>query len=229
MTFDDIFTAFYTQYRAEKDVPASTDDEYTIALRLANEAIRRWENYDGTYWNELFTTAQTGSTGATLTVATGTKTYAAPTAMREAGGFVRIIDLTTGNTLRHYNIIQPPEAQFLNDSAVCAYFTGNPASGFTLHLNPAPDAAVNGKSLDYVYYKKATEFATGTDKTEMKEPYFIVHRVLANRFRASRNPYYTSALRDAEDALKTMQTDNNSGNWADPWKVPDNSGAAFGA
>ena len=41
MTFDDVFNAFYRLYRAEAEVPASTDDEYTIAMELANEAIRR--------------------------------------------------------------------------------------------------------------------------------------------------------------------------------------------
>ena len=57
-TYSDIFTAYYTLYRSEATVPASTDDEYTIGLRFANEAISRWANYDSTYWKELFTTAQ---------------------------------------------------------------------------------------------------------------------------------------------------------------------------
>ena len=62
----------------------------------------------------------------------------------------------------------------------------------------------------------------------MPNPYFIVHRMLAQQFRASRNPYYSSALRDAEDALKIMQIDNNSGSWANPWSQADNSGTVFG-
>jgi hypothetical protein len=53
--------------------------------------------------------------------------------------------------------------------------------------------------------------------------------MLAQRFRVSRNPYYSSALRDAEDALRIMQMDNNSGNWADPWSVPDRSGSVWGS
>jgi hypothetical protein len=230
MTFDQIFAAYYTQYRAEATAPLSTDDEYTIAIRFANDGIARWANFDGTYWNELFTTAQTNSTGATLTVATGTKTYAAPTAMREAGGFVRVLD-TNGTTLRTYPILQPNEAQFQGDNATYAYFTGTVSGGFTLHLNPAPDAAINGKSLDYVYYKKASEFSTGaTETTEMGNPYFLVHHMLAARFRASRNwSGYQTAKRDAESALQIMQQDNNSGSWANPWKLTDTSGAQFGA
>jgi hypothetical protein len=227
MDLDDIFQAYYTLYRLEADTPASSDDEYTVALRLANEAVSYWSQYDGTYWKELFTTAQTNSTGGVVTITTGTKTYAAPTAMKEAGGFIKILD-SSSNTFRQYPIIDAQEAQFRSDMGTYAYFTGNPAQGFTLHLNPSPDTAINGKSIDYVYYKKPTEFTTGTDKTEMTNPYFCVHRMLAMRFRGSRNPYYNSALRDAENAVKVMKMDNDSGSWANPWKVADNSGSIFG-
>lgn len=226
-TYDNIFTQYYRLYRAEATVPVSTDDEYIIGLSLANEAIARWANYDGTYWKQLFTTLQTASTGAVTTITTGTKTYAAPTAMREAGGFVKILD-SNSNTIRVYPIIEPENAQFRDDAATYAFFTGDPGNGFTLHLNPAPDSSINGKSIDYVYYKKPTELSTGSSKTECPVVEYIVHRMLANRFRASRNPYYGSAKVDAEDALKTMQANNNSGNWADPWKLADNSGATFG-
>jgi hypothetical protein len=227
MTFNEIFTAMYTLYRVEATVPTSTDDEYTIALRLANEAISRWANYDSTYWKELYTTAQENSTGGVVTVTAGTSSYAAPTAMREAGGFVKITD-GSGNTLRSYQIIDPQEAQFKSDNAQYCFFTGDPTGGFTLHLNPAPDTAIDGMNIDYVYYKNPTLFTTGTDTTEMANPYFIVHRVLANRFRASRNPYYSSALRDAEDALKIMKFDNDTGSWANPMKMVDNSGSGWG-
>lgn len=226
--FNDIFAQYYSLYRGEANTPASTDDEYTVALALSKEAITRWANYDGTYWKELFTTAGTNGTGAALTVVAGTTNYAAPTAMREAGGFVRVRD-TDGFTVQSYPIIEPEQVQFRNDLATYAYFTGDPNNGFTLHLNPAPDATLAGLTLDYTYYKKPTYFTSGTDKTEMADPMFIVHRMLANRFRISRNPYYNSAKMDAEDCLKTMQMDNNSGNWADPWSLVDNSGSIWGA
>lgn len=100
--------------------------------------------------------------------------------------------------------------------------------GWTLHLNPAPQSSLNGLDIDYTFYKKATEFTTGTSTTEMANPYFIVHHMLYPRLRASRNPYMNTALRDAEDALKVMQMDNNSGTWASPWKVADNSGSEWG-
>jgi len=232
MDFDTIFAIFYTLYRGEADTPTSTDDEYTVALGLSKEAISRWANYDGTYWRELFTTLSVAPTGLSgvggdRTVVAGTADYDAPTDMREAGGFVKLRD-SDGYTVLSYEILEPEQVQFRNDSAKYAYFTGNPNDGFTLHLNPVPDANLNGLAIDYVYYKKPTYFTTGTDTTEMADPMFIVHRMLANRFRVSRNPYYQSAKIDAEDCLKTMQADNNSGNWADPWKLSDSSGSVWG-
>lgn len=227
MTFDQIFTAYYSLFRADSDVPTSTDDEYTVGLRLANEAINRWQNYDGTYWKELFTTAQTNSTGGVVTVSTGVTSYACPTAFREAGGFVKIIN-SSGNEQTRYPIIEPQEAQFMGEDTQYAYFTKAASGAFTLHLNPAPTSTLNGMSIDYVYYKAPTEFTTGSDTTEMSDPYFIVHRMLTQQFRAARNPYYTSARSDAENALKQMQIDNNSGSWANPWSQADNSGTTWG-
>ena len=231
LDFTDIFSQYYTLYRGEADVPASTDDEYTIALALSKEAITRWANYDGTYWKELFTTLQSStqvSPTLVTTVTTGDSTYTAPTDMREAGGFIRLKD-SDGYTVHSYPIIEPEQTQFRSDTATYAYFTGDPNNGFVLHLNPAPDASLNGLDIDYTYYKKPTYFTTGTEKTEMADPMFIVHRMLANRFRVSRNPYYSSAKIDAEDCLKTMQADNNSGNWADPWSLSDPTGSVWGA
>lgn len=231
MDFDSIFETYYQLYRGEADTPASTDDEYTVALGLSKEAISRWANYDGTYWKELFTTL--GSSTQTVpalvtTVADGVSTYTAPTDMREAGGFIKLKD-SDGFTVHSYEILEPEQVQFRNDSAKYAYFTGDPNNGFVLHLNPTPDAQVAGLTIDYAYYKKPTYFTTGTDVTEMADPMFIVHRMLANRFRISRNPYYSSAKIDAEDCLKTMQADNNSGNWSNPWALVDNSGSVWGS
>lgn len=226
-TFDNIFTAFYTLYRAEATVPSSSDDEYTIAMRFANEAVARWATYDNTYWRNLFTTAQTNSTGGVVTITDGTATYAAPTAFKEAGGFIKIKN-SAGTTVLTYPIIEPQDAQFRNDNSKYAYFTTAAGGSATLHLNPTP-SGMTGQLIDYVYYKKPTEFTTGADTTECPNVEFIVHRMLGMRFRASRNPYYQSAMDDAEDALHIMKMDNDSGSWGDPWKVPDRSGSSWGS
>lgn len=226
MNFDEIFEAYYNLYRLEAETPASSDDEYPIGIRLANEAIARWAAYDGTYWKELFTTLNLA--GEAQSIEANTIEYDAPDDFKEAGGYVVIRDPINNTVQTRYGIIEPQDAQFRSDNSSYCFFTGNPGEGYTLHLNPVPPANLTGCTIDYVYYKKPTVLATGTDTTEMSEPYFIVHRALANRFRGSRNPYYGSAKADAEDILKTMQMANNSGNWANPWKLADNSGAAFG-
>jgi hypothetical protein len=227
MNFDDIFTAYYSQFRADSDVPVAGDDEYVVGVRLANEAVNRWANYDATYWKELFETNLTDGTGDTVVVG-AQRDYAAPTNMREAGGYIRLIG-NQGQTTSRIPIIEPQEAQFRNDNSSYAYFTGNPSTGFTLHLNPAPSSSNAGNFIEYDYYKKPSLFTTGTDTTEMADPYMVVHRMLGQQFRAARNPYYSSAIRDAEDCLRIMKMDNDSGSWANPWKLTDNSGSNWGA
>jgi len=225
MNFDSIFQAYYNLYRSEAIIPTSTDDEYTIALRLANEAINRWANYDNVYWSQLFDTFQNSGDGTTI--ATGVTAYDGPGDMREAGGIIKVVD-SGGNTVQTYALLEPQEAQFKIDEGRYAYFTGDPNNGFTLNLNPAPPSALNGMNIDFVYYKTPTLLTTGSDVPEMANPYFIVHRMLANRFRSSRNPYYQTALHDSEDMLRIMQAENNSGSYGNPWKLQDNSGASFG-
>lgn len=225
MDFTNIFAAYYVQYRTEAVTPASSDDEYTIAIALANEAINRWANYDNTFWKELYQTLQLSGDGDS-SIVTGQTEYQTPDDMRIAGGKIRIYN-SLGTTIARIPIIEPQDVQFQGDLKSYAYFIGDPNNGFTLNINPEPSADWSGLSINYVYYKKPTIFTSSntSDFVEMTQPYFVVHRMLANRFRGSRNPYYTSAKTDAEDVLRTMQLENNSGNWADPWKLADNSGA----
>jgi len=227
MTFDEIFRAFYTQFRADSDVPASTEDEYTVGMRLANEALNRWANYDGTYWRELFTTNQTDG-GGDQTIITGQTDYEVSDNFKEAGGYVRLLN-SDGVVQHRYPIIDPHQAQFTTTLNNYCWFSGNPYDGYTLHLSPSPPSNYSGWSIEYDYYKKPTEYATGSDVSEIPDPYFIVHRMLANQFRAARNPYYSSAKADAENALRQMQLDNNSGTWSNPWSQADTSGMRWGA
>jgi hypothetical protein len=226
MDFDSIWTAYYSLFRADSDIPASTEDEYTVGMRMANEALNRWANYDGVYWKELYDTNQTDGTGV-QTVTTGTTTYAAPTNFKEAGGYVRLLN-SDGVVQHRYPILDPNETQFTTTLNNYCYFTGNPKDGYTLHLSPSPPSNYDGWDIEYDYYKKPTEYSTGATVSEIPDPYFVVHRMLANQFRAARNPYYSSAKADAENALRQMKIDNDSGTWASPWSQADNSGTRWG-
>lgn len=292
MDFSAIFSQYYTLYRMEADIPVAADDEYVIAMRLANEAINRWSNYDGVYWKALFGTLQ-GSVSGTKTLATGVTAYSAPYDFKEAGGYLMVLN-SDGITTSRYPIISPEDVQFKSDYSHYCYFTNSPVfystgtvsqatttvtgSGTTftasmvgmqimyatgesatitaytsatsltvdtsqtvasttfqittdlptLNINPAITSEDNGKSINYIYYRKPTLYTSGSTISEVPDPYFVVHRMLASRFRGSRNPYYNSALRDAEDALQTMKLDNDSGTFANPWQVPDRSGSTWG-
>jgi hypothetical protein len=226
MDFDEIFAEYYTLYRAEAEVPANDDDEYIIAMQLANNAIRRWANYDNTYWKELFALSNDSFSDGTVTTVAGTTTYDAPSDMKEAGGYVKVIG-GTGNMQMGLPLIDPQEGQFKGDQGRYAFFTGDPNNGFVLNLNQAPTAS--GETLQYMYYRLPDLITQGSDRPQMSNPAFMVDFMLANRFRASRNPYYSTAKRDAENALGQMKMANDSGGWANPWSVADRSGSVWGA
>lgn len=228
MNQDELFAAYYLQYRTEADTPNSEDDEYKVFTGLANEGINRWSNYDNTFWKELWQTLQISGDGD-LNLVAGQNEYECPEDMRIAGGKIRVFD-NNGATQMRIPIIEPQDAQFMGDMASYAFFTGDPNNGFTLTINGEISVDMDGLNMNYIYYRKPDLLTAGggTDLPQMSQPYFIVHRALANRFRGSRNPYYQSAKNDAEDILKTMQMENNSGTWADPWKLADNSTGRFG-
>jgi len=221
MNFNEIFQAYYALYRADNDIPASGDTEYIVGMRMANEAINYWANYDGTYWNQLWSTNQIGGT-AGQTIVAGTNTYDLPDDFAEIGGYIQLID-ANGSVRHRIPRLDPQEVQFRVQDSDVAYI----ADG-QLVFNKMPNSDNAGMIIDYPYYRTPTTFEKGTDTTEMANPYFIVHRMLAQQFRASRNPYYQSALRDAEDAVRKMQLDNNSGSWDNPPQMVDNSGGGFG-
>lgn len=225
-TFDEIFTAYYTLYRSEAEVPVVGDDEYTIGLRLANEALNRWANYDDTFWVSLYTTNLTDGYGDD-TMITGQRDYACSSNMKVPGGQVLLKDVN-GNVKEVIKVIDASDAQFVGDLAMNAYFTRD-NTGWTLRFTAAPSDSEVGLKIDYTFYKKPTEYTQGTSISEIPNAYFVVHRMLGNRFRASRNPYYTTAIADSEEILKVMQLENNAGTPANPWKVQDYSGSSWGA
>lgn len=223
-TFKELFDEYYTLYRAEAEEIPNDDDEFIIARRLANTAIRRWAAYDNTMWKTLFMTSTDATDGTTVTTA-GTATYDAPADMQKAGGLVKLKN-SDGVVRKNYPLIEPNEVQLKGSQATYAYFSGDPGNGFTLHLNPAPTE--DDLNIEYVYYKQPTFIEDGDSVPEMSNPDFIIHHMLANRYRASRNPYYGTAKQDAENMLGQMKLENNSGTWTNPWTVPDTSGSVFG-
>lgn len=223
-TFATIYDEYYKLYRGEAEAPDVTDDEFIVALSYGNTAIRRWAQYDNTMWKNLYVNSLDAADGVTVTTA-GTATYAAPTNMHKAGGFVKLKN-ASGTTQSIIPIIEPHEAQFKGDNSKYCYFSGDPNHGFTLHINPTPDTS--NLDIEYIYYKSPTLMTDSSSVPDVSNVDFMVNHMLANRYRATRNPYYNTAKRDAENMLGQMKLENDSGSWANPWTVPDNSGTVFG-
>lgn len=221
-TFQELFNEYYVLYRGDNDIPATSDAEFAIAVSNANAGIRRWLHVDNVFWNELYTTLQTSSTATSpmKTFVNGTTNYATPSDMLYPGGFVILTD-PSGNTL-NIPCLSPEQQQIQAPGSVYSYFVGDPNNGFTLVLQGLANQNV-AWTIDYVYYKHPTYIVDGTTIPQMADPAYIIHFMLAQRFRASRNwPAYQTALKDAEEALKGMQNANSSGTNYNSWDLNDN-------
>lgn len=226
MTFLDAFRTYYVQFSGDSEIPAVTDPEFLMAIQYGNTALMRWANIDGVYWNELWGTLQTAATG-TKTLSTGVTAYAAPTDMLSIGGVVYL-----GTERRRVGVLDNRDVVGQSTLNTYAYVTGNPGSNHTVNIFPAATAAQNGQNIDYAYYKQPTLMTTsetGTYVLPMSDAYFVVHSMLADRFRAERNTFgYQTAKRDADKALADMITRNTAQTPGNPFT--DNTGSGgFGA
>lgn len=233
VTESDLQDIIHTLYENDNATPASTDDDYLIRRNLMNVMVNRWENNMGTLWNELWTNTSVTSTGATLTIATADSTYAAPTAFMFPGGYVKVLN-ADGTIAKTYMVIKPEEVQKYSQSEAFAYFRGDNSGGYTLVLNPAPTSELNGLTLNYDYYKRATAFTATTSKSEMSDPFYIVHGVVAELHKADNNlALYDSSLAEAEDRLKQMVMRNTMYGHYQDMGIEDNQyinmGSTFGS
>jgi hypothetical protein len=217
MQFSDIFATYYTEFRGDSDVPTDlTDPEWLMAIRFANVAINKWKQVDGVLWSELWTTRSTADDGDATVVANQLE-YEAPGDFVLPGGYIR---LGGGDqSTQRLQVYSPEEAQ--TRGGMFAYFTGNPAEGYILHLSAVADN-IAGMAIDYDYYRAPTEISASDDIPDMADPYFIIDSMLADRFRAARNfPAYQTAKRDADQRLQNMITRNAMGTPTRGWTIRD--------
>jgi len=216
MTFEEIFSTYYIEFRADSDVPDITDPEYLMAKKFANVAINKWKQVDGVLWNELWTSRAISEEGDDTIVA-GQLEYEAPDDFVFPGGYIRL-----GGGDQSSQILQvysPEEAQTMRGTF--AYFTGNPADGYMLRLSSVADNLA-GLAIDYDYYRAPVLMENASDIPDMADPYFIVNSMLADRFRGARNfPAYQTAKRDADSALQNMITRNAMGTPTRGWTIRD--------
>lgn len=229
MDFTTLFGLYYNRYRGESTIPASTEDEFKIAVRNYNDAIHRLVTMDDTKWNFLWSTNQLENQGDAL-VATITD-YDAPDSMLEPGGILSYVDANGNKTT--YPILSPHEVQATSTSSTYGYFTGDPQNGWVLHTNPVPTSTQVGMLINYDLYKNPTLLNPSTEDGSSiilaGDPAFFYNHMLANRFLNTNNyPSYQVALRDSEAALNGMKLKNNSGSYYRPWSLLDSSGSRWG-
>lgn len=204
-----------------KDTNGKIVQEYPIV----DPQEAQFKSQDATYCyftkGNLYYNAGTASQSGTTVTGSGTTFTAAMVGKQ--------ITFTTGETatITAYTSATALTASVSQTVASSTYkITGNST---TLNLNPAPPSSLNGLDIDYNYYKNPAKYTSGASVSELPNTWFIVHDMLAQRFQIERNyGGYQIAKRDAEELLKNMQQDNNSGSYGNPWIVPERTGSSFG-
>lgn len=203
-----ILNIVYALYEGDTSNWSTTSDEYLSARVYANAAINRWEYYENTNWQELWTTLDDSSSLNTKTLTAGTSTYACPRNMIKPASYVRTEDSAGTSTFWEVLPIARVPSFASNTTYHYCYFTGSIMSGFTLHFNPNI-TLTTGNTIKYEYYKKATLLTTTTSTTEMADPYFIVYFVLSRLYENDgEDGKSDKAFQEAEARLENMRVNN---------------------
>lgn len=202
----------------DSDVWASTDSEYLTARGFMNMGIQRWESYDNTTWRELWTTNGTAlsSLGGDTTVSASTWTYDCPSDFIRPGGYVTTTDSAGGVTF--WKVLPNEEVgKYANSTDNFVYFTGNKSSGFDLNFN-AKSTPTTGGTIDYPYYKSATQSSATSTVVECGDPNFLSYFIAAH-MSESTDAIDSTFFTVAEGLLKQMKSVNNSGIWGVPFNI----------
>lgn len=228
LTENEILDIVYSLYETDDEGWDTTSAEYLSSRVFANAAIRKWEGYNNTVWNELWTTL-TASTqvSPTLvkTITAGDYTYTCPTDFRRPSSWVRTVNTNGAATI--WEVVSPKRLGELTDSQEnWCYFTGSVKDGFTLNFN-SEITLTTGDTINYEYYKTATLFSATSSTTEVSDPYYIVYYILY-RLLKNDGEDYTDERDQWRELLENMRTENLTGYFgiADP--IPTVNQYGFG-
>lgn len=209
MTEEQIINQAFYLSELDVDVWETTSDEYTLARGLLNDGINRWENFENTKWRELIAVESTPLTTAT--------SYNCASGFAYPGSWVR-----TGD--QYWTIIKPENiAKYATSESYYCYFLGNKKDGYTLNFNPL--ITMPSGTADYEYYKKATETTTTTDQVEMSDPYFLSYWIASKLGEDGLN---VDLFNMAEEKLRQMKLNNQSGYFDVPDMIEESLGSDFG-
>jgi len=187
-------------YNGSSTAPASGEEDYIVWTALINMGIGLWENEEGMLWNELYGKLADAADGTKTTTA-GTYTYAVPTNFKfPASGYVW---LGTGTNKTAFKVVKQQDLQlYENNGGNWCYFLLDTTP--TLEFNPNCQI-LDGATISYNYYKKATALSAGADTFEMSDPMFAVYYALSELKKEEGD---TSALQIASQKMEAMRTKN---------------------
>jgi len=208
MDVDAVLQAVHRAYQGDTDYPISGDDDYALRLGFLQDSIRSWATQgseENIEWKELFTSLSNAGSGETAATSNDTS-YALPDDFDHITSWVTITNDT--NAIAYYEVISPDKVieKTKNDSSGnWCFIIGNENDGYTLTI---PNPVVG--TLNYNYYKKPAVPSTGSDKPEMKRPYYIVHDILSKLFELDgRNDLVTFHEAKKKGILDSMIIDND--------------------
>ncbi len=220
MDEQDIINAAYTLLEQDNTMWDTTDDEYLTAREFLNMGVGRWEIYEATTWRELqvMNSDASSSLGGNTTTSASVSDYACPSDMAIPGGWVTTSTSAATSPHVFWEVIPVERRQELADSDEdFCWFTGNRESGYTLHFNPRI-TQVDGSTIDYPYYKKATKTSATSDTVEMSDPYYLSYFIAAHMGEEGIN---TDFFNMAEEKLENMRVKNMAGFWGVPNPIVD--------
>jgi hypothetical protein len=196
MTLSSAINKLNFLYNGSSTPPTSGDEDYLVWTGLLNLGISLWEDEEGMLWNSLFSSLTAAADG-TKTTTTATS-YALPTNFKFPNS--AYVWLGTGNSKTPYKIVKQKDIQlYENNSDRWCYFTTS-----TLEFNPNL-TITSGQTINYNYYKTATELTSGSSVFEMSDPNFAIYYALSELKKEEGD---TSALQIATQKLDAMKTLN---------------------
>lgn len=218
MEYQDVFAEYFTQYRGQATaIPVFGDREFTVAIYRANSAIRKWDRTDGVLWRELNVRAAdqdiTTFPLVAKSIVSGTVAYAAPTNMRKPPAEVFFY---SGGEYSSVPVIEISDISGLSELSSAVTFIGGANTGYTMYISNQTSIDYDGRSVDYLYYKKPTLLTITDDPSaivvDMSDPNYMIQDMLATAFAIAKNGFgYKVAAKEKSLAIINMKIENYSG------------------
>ena len=219
-------------YNQETDALGTTDDDYLLMREYLNQAVEDWQDFRDTRWEELKSSTDEDDDGAVLVLATGTSSYAAPTACRQLGSEIFVYN-AEGTLFATVPVIKKRDIRKIRrTTTTCrAYLSGKPGARTVVFMNLP--AEYDGMTIVYDYDKFATRFDGAATTSECPMPAYLVHQGLSKMHATSRPALAAKHENLALDIIEPMQARNiietpGTRNYLDnSWSHFDQGGGSF--